>query len=266
MSNLEVTILGLLARQGPQAIESLVQSVIVAEPSASAVKAKIAALNLVSKGEAELDDSWLLRRVVAAIPSPSVERAQAPRAQRRSGAIDAVSASDCRTAFQRDRDRLLYSDYLRRLASVTQVASAAEGASFHNRLTHSIKVAQVGRRLAELLLSRDKDLAGFLDPDVVEAAALAHDLGHPPFGHVADRHLCALAVENDLGDGFEGNAQTFRIVTRLSVRRSGGGLGLDLTRATLAATAKYPWFRKRTVTETRSIRSTTMMKRQQRSY
>ena len=115
---------------------------------------------------------------------------------------------------------------------------------FHNRLTHSLKVAQVGRRLAESLLRKypsSEVVTKSLDPDVVEAAALAHDLGHPPFGHIADHALCQLAEREGLADGFEGNAQTFRIVTRLAVRRDDAGLGLDLTRATLAAVAKYPW-------------------------
>lgn len=171
------------------------------------------------------------------------------RVARRSGIADQSSESDRRTPFQRDRDRILYADYFRRLSGVTQVASSSEGGIFHNRLTHSVKVAQVARRLAELLLAKHsknyEHLAANLDPDVVEAAALAHDLGHPPFGHVADEKLCELAESHHLEDGFEGNAQTFRIATRLSVRRGPANLGLDLTRATLAAISKYPWKRAR---------------------
>ena len=174
---------------------------------------------------------------------------QPGRQARRSGLVEATSVSDRRTPFQRDRDRILYADYFRRLSGVTQVASASEGGVFHNRLTHSIKVAQVARRLAELLLAQHAEqhaqLVEFLNPEVVEAAALAHDLGHPPFGHVADERLCELAEHHGLEDGFEGNAQTFRIVTRLSVRRGPPDQGLDLTRATLAAIAKYPWPRSR---------------------
>jgi dGTPase len=174
---------------------------------------------------------------------------QAHRCARRSGGADGPKASDQRHAFERDRDRLLYSEYFRRLAGVTQVASASEGGVFHNRLTHSLKVAQVARRLAELLLHKHRAehpaLESMLSPDVVESAALAHDLGHPPFGHVADKRLCKLAEDNGLEDGFEGNAQTFRIVSRLSVRKGPASVGLDLTRATLAAIAKYPWTRAR---------------------
>jgi len=163
------------------------------------------------------------------------------RAERRYGA---AKPDDRRTPYQIDRDRICYCNAFRRLAQVTQVVSASEGSVFHNRLTHSLKVAQVGRRLAEKLLQDSPGLAekcGGLDPDVVEAAALAHDLGHPPFGHVAERQLNELALKHNLVDGFEGNAQTFRILTSLETNRP-EYYGLDLTRATLNATLKYPWF------------------------
>jgi dGTPase len=128
---------------------------------------------------------------------------------------------------------------------VTQVVSADEGHVFHNRLTHSLQVAQVGRRVAEKLL-RDlrasKQRPFDLDPDVVETACLAHDLGHPPFGHVAEKELDRLASRNGLPDGFEGNAQSFRIVTYLA-SASSNGPGLNLTRASLNALLKYPWLR-----------------------
>ncbi len=173
-----------------------------------------------------------------------------PKREDRRSAKDQVplaKSRDVRSSFQRDRDRILYSEYFQRLSGVTQVASAAEGGVFHNRMTHSLKVAQVGRRLAESLLLRNSrkynDLKSLLNPDVVEAACLGHDLGHPPFGHVADHRLCELAEANGLDDGFEGNAQTFRIISRLAVRPQDQGLGLDLTRATMAALAKYPWER-----------------------
>jgi dGTPase len=139
---------------------------------------------------------------------------------------------------------VLYSSAFRRLGGVTQVVSAAEGDIFHNRLTHSLKVAQIGRRLAEKLaqdqLRRESTDNVQLDPDVVEAAGLAHDLGHPPFGHIAEDELNVLV--GDMYGGFEGNPQTFRILTHLSVRSPLFG-GLNLTRATLNATLKYPWFR-----------------------
>lgn len=149
-----------------------------------------------------------------------------------------------RTEFQRDRDRLLYCPEFRRLAGVTQVVHVQEGQVFHNRLTHSLKVAQVARRLAEHLINiTDSKIileAGGLDPDVVETAALAHDIGHPPFGHIAEEELNKLLISNKCHDGFEGNAQSFRVVCNLSIR-SKGQAGLNLTRATLNAVLKYPW-------------------------
>lgn len=151
---------------------------------------------------------------------------------------------DFRSDFERDRDRLLYSTALRRLVGVTQVVSPAEGEVYHNRLTHTLKVAQVARRLAEMFQRKAAATVaawGSLDPDVVEAAALAHDLGHPPFGHIAEDELNTLVSEKVGVDGYEGNAQSFRVVTRLAVRREKPAYGLDLTRATLDATLKYPW-------------------------
>ena len=153
---------------------------------------------------------------------------------------------DYRSPGQRDRDRILHSSAMRRLAGVTQVVGPSEGHGFHNRLTHSMKVAQIARRLAERISkgSTPEELAthGGLDPDVVEAAALGHDLGHPPFGHVAEAVLDELLIGHGVLDGFEGNAQSFRIVTKLAIR-SGWHPGLNLTRATLAASMKYPWRR-----------------------
>lgn len=164
-------------------------------------------------------------------------------ARRRSPTKKKPDASDVRTSAQKDRDRILYTSALRRLAKVTQVVATDVGHVFHNRLTHSLQVAQVGLRLAQRLkpsfVERTGSPDGF-DPDVVEAACLAHDLGHPPFGHVAEQKLNELAGEDI--DGFEGNAQSFRIVTRLS-QHSTQHRGLDLTRATLAAILKYPWLK-----------------------
>lgn len=154
-----------------------------------------------------------------------------------------------RTAFERDRDRLLYSDAFRRLADVTQVVAANEGRFFHNRLTHSLKVAQFGRRLTQRLLNDHPNAA--LSADVVETACLAHDLGHPPFGHVSEDELDEQVKHlAKVEDGFEGNAQSFRVVTRLSLRRTGVP-GLNLTRASLNAILKYPWSRTPTKKEGR---------------
>jgi dGTPase len=156
---------------------------------------------------------------------------------------------DARSSFQRDRDRLIYTDAFRRLAGVTQVISALEGHVYHNRLTHTIKVAQVARRLAERLAGHGEMIASSsgvepppLSSDVAEAAALAHDLGHPPFGHVGEQELQRLVAPLDDADSFEGNAQSFRIVTRIS-RSQARFVGINLTRATLLAILKYPWLR-----------------------
>jgi dGTPase len=135
---------------------------------------------------------------------------------------------------------------------VTQVVSADRGYVFHNRLTHSLKVAQLARRISEKLRGAQKDEAAALeapDPDVAEAAALAHDLGHPPFGHIAEEELDRLARKEGLSDGFDGNAQSFRIVSKLAVSDAVSAdsdkfpviRGLNLTRATLNAILKYPW-------------------------
>src|SRR5208283_1905126 len=108
---------------------------------------------------------------------------------------------------------------------------------------HSLEVAQVGRRLSERLIATQQGLAKEheIDPDVVETACMAHDLRHPPFGHIAERLLDEL-VNSELPDGFEGNAQSFRIVTKFAFRSSDVS-GLNLTRATLNALLKYPWMR-----------------------
>jgi dGTPase len=181
---------------------------------------------------------------------------------------------------QRDSDRILYSSAFRRLSGVTQVVSPQDDFVYHDRLQHSLKVAQVAHRLGQALLKEGKprNLAEKLDPDAAHAASLAHDLGHPPFGHAAEEELCALlqgkidkegkalvskggqatknkgvktagsnateATENAaiLKDGFDGNAQAFRIVAKIGFRKSDEhDFGLNLSWRTLAGVLKYPW-------------------------
>ncbi|OLF13782.1 phosphodiesterase [Actinophytocola xinjiangensis] len=167
------------------------------------------------------------------------------RASRRYG----TSAGDLAASpFRADRDRVVASPFFARLGGVTQVVSVSGSGLLHNRLTHSLKVAQVARAIAERLiadprLAPELDKLGGCDPDVVEAAGLAHDLGHPPFGHLGEQVLDRLARHRfGLPDGFEGNAQSLRIVTTTD---TGGpsGKGLDLTAAVRAAMLKYPWTR-----------------------
>jgi len=161
---------------------------------------------------------------------------------RRRHSQPAVQKDDHRRPARKDKDRIIYTSAFRRLAEVTQVASPSDAHVFHNRLTHSLQVAQVGRSLAENLRENNKacESIGGIDPDTVEAACLAHDLGHPPFGHTAEEQLNTLV--GAANGGFEGNAQSFRIVTKLAFK-SPKHAGLDLTASTLAAILKYPWLR-----------------------
>ncbi|MDN5607522.1 MAG: deoxyguanosinetriphosphate triphosphohydrolase [Brevibacterium sp.] len=169
-----------------------------------------------------------------------------PRTSVRSGTVAAYTPWDeerwvsepaknpRRSAFQRDRARVLHSAGLRRLGAKTQVVSPGTDDFVRTRLTHSLEVAQVGRELARYL---------GCDPDIVDTACLSHDLGHPPFGHHGETILDALCI--DIG-GFEGNAQTLRLVTRIEpkvIADDGRPAGLNLTRASLDALTKYPWSR-----------------------
>lgn len=170
-----------------------------------------------------------------------------------------------RSQYEIDADRILYSPEFRRLGGVTQVIPPQDDYVYHNRLTHSLKVAQIAKRLANELIAKYKERNGEkgeslaekqVDPEVCYVAGLAHDIGHPPFGHAAEQALQSCAGElcrttgssptnsqvRILPDSFEGNAQSIRTVSALSFRKSGKGIrGLDLTYRSLAAIAKYPW-------------------------
>jgi dGTPase len=173
---------------------------------------------------------------------------QALRAARRPG-VEETGAGLAHSPVRVDRDRIAASPFFARLAGVTQVVSpTGAGLIVHNRLTHSLQVAQVARAIAERICADPGSAAavtalGGCDADVVEAAALAHDLGHPPFGHLGEQVLDRIGRERlGLPDGFEGNAQSFRIVTTIDLHGP-GGTGLDLTAAVRAAVLKYPWAR-----------------------
>ncbi len=196
--------------------------------------------------------------------TPSVDGYRAEDVARFRG----VDREDPRSPFARDYDRLIYTAQFRRLQGKTQVVTSGESDFFRTRLTHTIEVAQVARRIAEasnrraletrrktgtpvhvadavavLALGADEQ---FIDPDLCEAAAVLHDLGHPPYGHAGEAALLdavnEAAAQWGVGEvgGFEGNAQSFRLATAV-ISHHGSDRGLQLTHATLDACLKYPW-------------------------
>ncbi len=193
---------------------------------------------------------WMPARLAA-----SAERQRSRDERRHTPLPPERPDGDTRAEAKRDRDRVIYAISWMRLGGVTQVINHQPDSSVlvQNRMTHSLRVAQVARSIAEKLLSGDAsadkerrsrlcDLGG-LDADVAAAAGLAHDLGHAPYGHIGEEVMDEVARESlGLVDGFEGNAQTLRIVTKIE-RRASKYPGMDLTQATRAALLKYPWTR-----------------------
>ncbi|SCX63438.1 deoxyguanosinetriphosphate triphosphohydrolase family protein [Lysinibacillus fusiformis] len=154
-------------------------------------------------------------------------------------------SDDNRNEFQRDYGRLVHSPSFRRLQGKSQVFGAGSGDYYRTRLTHTLEVAQIARQIAYRLSTSNsyeiQDNPGLkIDPIVVECAALAHDLGHPPFGHKGEHDLNEFLKKNSSNEFYEGNAQNFRIIMHLE-ERYGKFSGLDLTHAVLLGINKYPY-------------------------
>jgi dGTPase len=149
-----------------------------------------------------------------------------------------IPEADYRNPFQVERDRIIFSYPFRRLQSKTQVFQSGEYDFYRTRLTHSIEVAKISRSICEYLRARSPLLREdfYIDADLTEAIGLAHDLGHPPFGHIGERKLNELMADSG---GFEGNAQTLRILTELIYERPGSTKGIAPTRAFLDGVMKY---------------------------
>jgi len=150
----------------------------------------------------------------------------------------AVRKTDYRNAFQIDRDRIIHAHAFRKLQSKTQVFLSGEYDFYRTRLTHSMEVAQIGRSICHYLRTQGGVLADdfFIDGDLVEAVCLAHDLGHPPFGHSGERTLQELMLT---WGGFEGNAQTLHLLTETMFQNESGVRGMQATRALLDGVLKY---------------------------
>ncbi|HKJ68491.1 MAG TPA: dNTP triphosphohydrolase [bacterium] len=155
------------------------------------------------------------------------------------------STKDYRTEFERDRDRIIYCAAFRRLQGKTQVFMSGDYDFYRTRLTHSIEVSQIGRSIVNFVNQHSEFFADsyYLDPVLVEVVSLAHDIGHPPFGHGGEKVLNELMAQYG---GFEGNAQTLRILTEIFYDARAGRQGMKPTRALMDGVMKYKNLEKET--------------------